>query len=42
VVEEQAGALQAPALSVETLCDILSKHGLVQSMARIREARVGR
>ena len=42
VVEEQAGALQAPALSVEKLCGILSKHGLVQSMARVQDARAGR
>ncbi len=42
VVEEQAGALQAPAMSVEKLCGILTKHGLVQSMARIRDARAER
>ena len=30
------------ALAVEKLCGILTKHGLVQSMARIRDARAER
>ena len=42
VVEEQADALRGPFLSVEELCDILSRHGLVQSMARIRAGRAER
>ena len=42
VIEEQAGALRDPALSVDELCDILSRHGLVRSVSRIRAVRAGR